>query len=93
MMPSPVVELNRAVAVAMAEGINQGMILLDRLEDTGELNEYYLFHAARADLLRRTGRFDEARAAYTRALECCQNSIERSFLSRRLAEIKSQMRQ
>jgi len=57
------------------------------------LNEYYLFHAARADLLRRTGRFDEAQAAYTRALEYCQNSIERSFLSRRLAEIKNQMRQ
>src|SRR6266568_2992144 len=93
MMPSPVVELNRAVAVAMAEGINQGMILLDRIEDTGELNEYYLFHAARADLLRRTGRFDEAQSAYTLALEFCQNSIERSFLSRRLAEIKSQMRQ
>src|SRR6266487_5856587 len=92
MTPSPVVELNRAVAVAMAEGINQGMLLLDRIEDTGELNEYYLFHAARADLLRRTGRFDEAQSAYTRALECCQNSIERSFLSRRLAEIKNQMR-
>ena len=93
MMPSPVVELNRAVAVAMAEGINQGMILLDRLEDTGELNEYYLFHAARADLLRRTGRFDEAQSAYTLALKLCQNSIERSFLNRRLGEIKSQMRQ
>ena len=93
MVPSPVVELNRAVAVAMAEGINQGMILLDRIEDTGELNEYYLFHAARADLLRRTGRFDEAQSAYTLALEFCQNSIERLFLNRRLAEIKSQMRQ
>ena len=93
MVPSPVVELNRAVAVAMAEGINQGMILLDRIEDTGELNEYYLFHAARADLLRRTGKFDEAQSAYTLALELCQNSIERSFLNRRLGEIKSQMRQ
>ncbi|MFL5588498.1 MAG: hypothetical protein ACJ797_05035 [Ktedonobacteraceae bacterium] len=93
MTPSPVVELNRAVAVAMTEGINQGMILLDPIEDTGELNEYYLFHAARADLLRRTGKFDEAWVAYTRALELCQNSIERSFLRRRLAEIKSQARQ
>jgi len=92
MMPSPVVELNRAVAVAMAEGIEQGMILLNRLEDTGELNEYYLFHAARADLLRRTGRLDEAQIAYTRALERCQNNTERSFLSRRLAEIADQMR-
>jgi RNA polymerase sigma-70 factor, ECF subfamily len=93
MTPSPVVELNRAVAVAMAEGIDQGMILLDQIEETGELNEYYLFHAARADLLRRTGRFDEARVAYTRALELCQNSIERSFLYMRLAEIKNQARQ
>jgi len=88
MMPSPVVELNRAVAVAMAEGIEHGMILLNRIKDTGELNEYYLFHAARADLLRRTGRLDEAQAAYTRALERCQNTTERSFLNRRLAEIK-----
>jgi RNA polymerase sigma-70 factor (ECF subfamily) len=92
MMPSPVVELNRAVAVAMAEGIEQGMILLNRIKDTGELNEYYLFHAARADLLRRTGQLDEAQDAYTRALERCQNTTERSFLSRRLAEIKNQMR-
>lgn len=92
MMPSPVVELNRAVAVAMAEGIEQGMTLLNQIEDTGELNEYYLFHAARADLLRRTGKLDEAQVAYTRALERCQNNTERSFLSRRLAEIKDQMR-
>lgn len=90
MMPSPVVELNRAVAVAMAQGINRGMILLARLEDTGELNEYYLFHAARADLLRRTGRLNEAQAAYTRALELCQNNTERAFLQRRLAEISDQ---
>jgi len=93
MMPSPVVELNRAVAVAMAEGINRGMILLDRLKDTGELNEYYLFHAARADLLRRTGRLNEAHVAYTRALELCQNNTERSFLQRRLAEIRDQLSQ
>jgi RNA polymerase sigma-70 factor (ECF subfamily) len=66
------------------------MILLDRLEDTGELNEYYLLHAARADLLRRTGRLNEAQAAYTRALELCQNNTERAFLQRRLAEINSQ---
>jgi RNA polymerase sigma-70 factor, ECF subfamily len=88
MMPSPVVELNRAVAVAMFEGITRGMILLDRLEETGQLNDYYLFHAARADLLRRTGLLDKAYAAYSRALELCQNNTERSFLRRRLAEIK-----
>lgn len=91
MMPSPVVELNRAVAVAMFEGIERGMILLDRLEETGQLNDYYLFHAARADLLRRTGLLDKAHAAYSRALELCQNNTERSFLRRRLAEIKGQM--
>src|SRR5713226_701512 len=91
LLPSPVVELNRAVAVAMSEGIEQGLILLDRLQDAGELNDYYLFHAVQADLLRRTGWLDEAHAAYTRALELCQNSAERSFLSRRLAEISSQM--
>ena len=93
MTPSPIVELNRAVAVAMAEGIDAGMILLDRLEDRGELDDYYLFHAARADLLRRTGRMDEAQAAYARALERCQNNTERSFLRRRLAEIKGQAHQ
>jgi RNA polymerase sigma-70 factor (ECF subfamily) len=86
--PSPVVELNRAVAVAMADGVSRGMILLDQLEDKGELSEYYLFHAARADLLRRSGLLDEAQVAYARALELCQNNTERSFLSRRLVEIK-----
>lgn len=90
MMPSPVVELNRAVAVAMAEGSERGLDLLDHLAKTGALNEYYLFHAARADLLRRLGRLDQAQAAYTRALELCQNAIERAFLRRRLTEIAEQ---
>jgi RNA polymerase sigma-70 factor (ECF subfamily) len=89
MMPSPVVELNRAVAVAMSDGIESGLILLDRLAETGELDHYYLFHAARADLLRRIGKLDKAHTAYTRALELCQNNTERSFLRRRLAEIDS----
>jgi len=92
-MPSPVVELNRAVAVAMAEGIQHGLSLLDQLGETGELKEYYLFHAARADLLRRTGQLDEAQAAYTRTLELCQNNAEQAFLRGRLAEIQGQMRQ
>lgn len=85
--PSPVVELNRAVAVAMAEGIPHGMALLYHLEQVGELNDYYLFHAARADLLRRAGRMQEAQSAYTRALALCENSTERAFLNRRIAEI------
>ena len=93
MVPSPVVELNRAVAVAMAEGIDHGMIILDRLEKTGELEDYYLFHAAQADLLRRSGRLNEAQAAYIRTLELCQNKTERSFLRRRLTEIEGLMRQ
>lgn len=90
-MPSPVVLLNRAVAVAMAEGPHQGLRLLDTLEDHGVLNDYYLFHAARADLLRRTGWFDEAHAAYARALDLCQNRVERAFLERRLAEVEQHL--
>ncbi|HEV2472350.1 MAG TPA: RNA polymerase sigma factor [Chthonomonadales bacterium] len=89
MTPSPVVELNRAVAVAMAEGVDAGMMLLDQLNDSGELEDYYLFHAARADLLRRKGKLDEALTAYTSALEHCQNSAERAFLRRRLAEVEA----
>jgi RNA polymerase sigma-70 factor, ECF subfamily len=89
MMPSPVVALNRAVAVAMAEGSERGLSLLDAMDRQGELNHYYLFHAARADLLRRLNRYDEARAAYTRALNLCQNDTERAFLTRRLKEISS----
>lgn len=89
-MPSPVVELNRAVAIAMAESIERGLSLLSRLEETGDLSDYYLFHAARADLFRRLSRLDEAHTAYTRALELCQNTAERAFLHRRLIEIEQQ---
>lgn len=92
-LPSPIVELNRAVAVAMAQGINRGLTLLDKLEDAGTLNDYYLFHAARADLLRRSGWLDEAHSAYARALELCQNKAEKSFLNRRLLEVERQLRQ
>jgi RNA polymerase sigma-70 factor (ECF subfamily) len=88
MIPSPVVALNRAVAVAMAQGPEQGLRLLDQLEDAGELNDYYLFHAARADLLRRTGWLDEALAAYKRALALTQNGAEQAFLAKRLAEVE-----
>lgn len=87
MLPSPVVALNRAVAVAMIAGYDKGLRLLNQLAETAELNEYYLFHAARADLLRRTGSLDEARIAYARALELCQNATEQAFLRRRLAEM------
>jgi RNA polymerase sigma-70 factor (ECF subfamily) len=80
--PSPVVELNRAVAVAMAEGPAAGLALLDGLP----LDEYHLYHAARADLLRREGRTDESRLAYERARTLATNDAERAFLERRLAE-------
>jgi RNA polymerase sigma-70 factor (ECF subfamily) len=80
----PVVALNRAVAVAMARGPEAGLRLVDAL--AGELDGYHLFHSARADLLRRLGRADEASAAYSRALELAANPVERAFLARRLDE-------
>ena len=86
LQPSPVVELNRAVAVAMSEGPEAGLELIAELEG-GRLEGYHLLHAARADLLRRTGRADEAAAAYRRARELTQNPAEHAFLDRRLAEL------
>lgn len=87
--PSPVVELNRAVAVAMADGPLQGLVLLDQPTLGQALDEYYLFHSARADLLRRIGRLDEASKSYSRALDLCSNTPERAFLMRRLSEVSS----
>jgi RNA polymerase sigma-70 factor, ECF subfamily len=84
---SPVVALNRAVAVAMVEGPAAGLLLMDELAATGELDGYHLLHAGRADLLRRLGRPPEAAAAYRRALELTTNPVERAFLTRRLAEV------
>jgi RNA polymerase sigma-70 factor, ECF subfamily len=85
---SPVVALNRAVAVAMVEGPAAGLALLDGLAAAGELAAYHLFHAARADLLRRLDRRPEAAAAYRKALDLAANPVERSFLRRRLAEVE-----
>ena len=87
-VPSPVVELNRAVAVAMAEGCEAGLALIDSLEG---LNEYHLFHAARADLLRRLERQAEAAEAYRRALQLATNPVEREYLSFRLAAAERKM--
>jgi len=84
---SPVVVLNWAVAIAMAEGPMRGLALLDELAEAGTLDHYHLFHAARADLLRRAGFKDEAHDAYTIALDLCQNAVEKRFLRRRLAEL------
>jgi RNA polymerase sigma-70 factor, ECF subfamily len=83
--PSPVVDLNRAVAVAMSAGAESGLRLVDRIEG---LDGYHLLHATRADLLRRCGRQREAAAAYERALELATSPVERSFLERRLAETR-----
>ena len=87
MTPSPVIELNRVVAVAMADGPLAGLALLDRPEMQQALSDYHLFHAARADLLRRAGRLTEASSAYRQALSLCQNERERAYLHRRLAEV------
>jgi len=85
--PSPVVALNRAVAVAMRDGPGAGLALIDPLLAHGALDDYRLAHAARADLLRRLGRAEEARGAYERALALTRQDPERRFLQRRLAEL------
>jgi RNA polymerase sigma-70 factor, ECF subfamily len=85
--PSPVVELNRAVAIAMAHGPEQGLTRVEELAAAGELDGYHLLHATRADLLRRLGRAAEAGDAYRRAMTLAGNPVERAFLSRRLAEV------
>jgi RNA polymerase sigma-70 factor (ECF subfamily) len=86
--PSPIVSLNRAVAVAMVEGPRAALPLIDQLAASGELDQYHLLHAAKADLLRRAGSFAEAAASYARALELATNESERRFLERRLREIQ-----
>jgi RNA polymerase sigma-70 factor (ECF subfamily) len=85
-MPSPIVELNRAVAVAMAEGPAAGLAIVDELAAEPRLQEYHLLPATRADLLRRLGAFAEARDEYRRALALAENETERDFLERRIAE-------
>ncbi len=86
--PSPVIELNRAVAVAMASGPEAGLRLVDAVGASGQLDDYPYLHAARADLLRRLGRSEEAADAYRRAHELTGNVAEQAFLDRRLAEIR-----
>jgi RNA polymerase sigma-70 factor (ECF subfamily) len=86
LVPTPVVELNRAVAVAMAEGPAEGLAMVEELEASGNLAGYHLLPATRADLLRRLGRPAEAAAAYRQALELAATDAERRYLVRRLAE-------
>jgi RNA polymerase sigma-70 factor (ECF subfamily) len=85
--PSPVIELNRAVAVAMRDGPSAGLLLIDAVLGRGDLSDYHLAHAARADLCRQLGRIAEARDAYKRALTLAEQEPERRFLERRLAEL------
>jgi RNA polymerase sigma-70 factor (ECF subfamily) len=92
MQPSPVVELNRAVAIAMAEGPEHGLRLIDAIEAQGDLHDYHLLWSARADLLRRLGRWHEAHAAYTNALTLVTDEPQRRFLQRRLDEVDSHAR-
>jgi RNA polymerase sigma-70 factor (ECF subfamily) len=87
--PSPVIEVNRAVAVAMGRSLEEGLALLDDLEKRGELGEFHLLPAARADVLRRLGRATEAADAYRQALALATNDVERRFLGRMLAKLES----
>jgi RNA polymerase sigma-70 factor, ECF subfamily len=87
--PSPVIELNRAVALAMAEGPAAGLRVIDNLLESGELADYHLAHAARADLCLRLGRSDEARLGFEQALGLVTQATERRFLERRLAELQT----
>jgi RNA polymerase sigma-70 factor (ECF subfamily) len=89
LQPSPIVSLNRAVAVAMVEGPRPALALIDELATTGELDSYHLLHATRADLLRRLGISADAAASYARALALVSNNSERRFLERRLREMQA----
>jgi RNA polymerase sigma-70 factor (ECF subfamily) len=86
--PSPIVELNRAVAVAMVDGPAAGLAVVDRPDVSGRLEDYRWLHSTRGDLLRRLGRFADASAAYARALALSDNQAERAFLSRRMEEVR-----
>jgi RNA polymerase sigma-70 factor (ECF subfamily) len=87
--PSPIVSLNRAVAVAMVDGPRLGLALIDSLAATNDLDDYHLLHAARADLLRRAGSHEEAAKSYRKALALVTNDSERRYLERRLREVQS----
>jgi RNA polymerase sigma-70 factor (ECF subfamily) len=85
---SPIVALNHAVAVAMSESLERGLAMIDELGACGELNSYHLYHAARADLLRRMGRNPEAIESYRRALALTSNAVELRYLGRRLSSLE-----
>jgi RNA polymerase sigma-70 factor (ECF subfamily) len=85
--PSPIVELNRAAAIAMRDGPAAGLGLIDALLARGELADYHIAHSARADLCRRLGRVEDARASYARALSLAKQEPERRFLEQRFKEL------
>jgi RNA polymerase sigma-70 factor, ECF subfamily len=87
--PSPVVALNHSVAIAMSVSLEEGLKGIDALGISGELNRYYLFHAARADILRRMNRYAEAAEAYRQALRLATNRVEQEFLKRRLTTVQT----
>lgn len=89
LQPSPIVSLNRAVAVAMVEGPQAGLAIVDQLAANGELENYHIFHSARAELLRRSGARVDAAKSYSRALELVTNDSERRYLQRRLQEVQA----
>lgn len=91
MAPSPIVDLNRAIAVAFSEGPDAGLALLDTLNLDAHLGEYHLLHATRADLLRRSGRPADALPHYRRALELAPSDPERRFLQRRVERLNSRV--
>jgi RNA polymerase sigma-70 factor (ECF subfamily) len=87
--PSPIVELNRAVAVAMRDGANAGLTIVEKIVNRGDLESYHLLHSTRGELLRRTGRIDEAASAFRRALELARQEPERRFLQAKLQELQA----
>ena len=87
MNSSPIVALNHAAAVAMNEGPEKGLAMIDEIELAGKLDDYYLLHASRGDLLRRLLRFDEAKTAYERALRLTSNEVEKNYMRRRIDEM------
>lgn len=89
LQPSPIVSLNRAVAVAMVDGPQSGLAILDGLAAKGDLENYHIFHAARAELLRHNGSREDASKSYSRALELVTNDSERRYLQRRLREVRA----
>lgn len=88
-LPSPIVALNHAVAVAMSEGLERGLAQIEQAGASGSLERYYLFHSARADILRRLGRRTESAEAYAAALALATNKVELEYLRERLRQVET----